>query len=321
MDSWDGSFKASYDMTTRIVSGLVAVALCAMGYATRSYVVGGVAVLVVLAAWAWSPMGYSVAGGVVTIRRLMGSVHIPARGIREARVAGEDDFSGCIRLWGSGGLFGYYGLFRTSKLGKCTFYLTDRSHSVVLRGDWGTALVSPDDVKGFLDAVRRAGAVGAAGAATSPGAMFALSDGGGGNGGAVFPALIGLAAIGVAAAALLYSPGPPSYTLTGDALAIHDKFYPVTVKASSVDTQRVRVIDVNADTDWKPVKRTDGFGSIHYHAGLFEVAGGQTVRMYRADGTRLVLLPPKGEGTPVLVETRDPEGFVAEVRQKWGGVN
>jgi hypothetical protein len=39
--------------------------------------------------------------------------------------------------------------------------------------------------------------------------------------------------------------------------------------------------------------------------------------MYRADGTRLVLLPPKGDGAAVLLETTDPEKFMREVRQAW----
>jgi hypothetical protein len=39
--------------------------------------------------------------------------------------------------------------------------------------------------------------------------------------------------------------------------------------------------------------------------------------MYRADGKRLVLLPPKGDGAAVLLETSEPERFVREVRQAW----
>jgi len=49
------------------------------------------------------------------------------------------------------------------------------------------------------------------------------------------------------------------------------------------------------------------------------VASGKTVRLYRADGTRLVLLPPKGDGAAVLLETREPEKFVVELRRKWSG--
>jgi hypothetical protein len=40
--------------------------------------------------------------------------------------------------------------------------------------------------------------------------------------------------------------------------------------------------------------------------------------MYRAGGTRLVLLPPKGDGAALLLETREPEKFVVELRHRWG---
>jgi hypothetical protein len=48
---------------------------------------------------------------------------------------------------------------------------------------------------------------------------------------------------------------------------------PVTVKASAVDVANVRIVDR------------------HYRFGWFRVDSGKTVRMYRADGKRLVLLP------------------------------
>jgi len=46
-------------------------------------------------------------------------------------------------------------------------------------------------------------------------------------------------------------------------------------------------------------------------------ASGKTIRMYRAGSTRLVVLPPKGDGAAVLLETREPEKFAVEVREKW----
>jgi hypothetical protein len=41
------------------------------------------------------------------------------------------------------------------------------------------------------------------------------------------------------------------------------------------------------------------------------------MELYRADGTRLVLLPPKGDGPAVLLETIDPEKFMRQLRQAW----
>jgi len=64
--------------------------------------------------------------------------------------------------------------------------------------------------------------------------------------------------------------------------------------------------------------RTDGFANAHYRSGWFRVASGKKVRMYRADSSRLALLPPKGNGEAVLLETADPEKFVAELQREWG---
>ena len=116
----------------------------------------------------------------------------------------------------------------------------------------------------------------------------------------------------------LYSPGPPSYTLTADALTIHDRFYPVTLKAADVDVARVRLVDIAVDREWRPTMRTNGFANAHYRSGWFRVAGGQKVRLYRVDGTRLVLLPPKGDGAAVLLEAKDPAKLLDELRWAWG---
>ena len=79
---------------------------------------------------------------------------MPLDGLREVRLADWEDYRGCLRLWGNGGLFGYYGLFRTSRLGKCTWYVTNRSKAVVVVTDARTSLFSPDDPASFIAAVR-----------------------------------------------------------------------------------------------------------------------------------------------------------------------
>jgi hypothetical protein len=135
--------------------------------------------------------------------------------------------------------------------------------------------------------------------------------------GKVIGATVGIVVIAVAGLAILYSPGPPSYTLTPTSLAIHDRFYAVTVNAADVDVEEIRIVDIGVDTNWRPTARTNGFSNSHYHSGWFRVANGQNVRMYWADGKRLVLLPPKGYGAAILFETKEPDKFVNEVRQEW----
>jgi hypothetical protein len=304
-------FRASYDSTTKLISAAVFIMFLGIAVDTSSLIVEGIFALLFLAAYAWSPTGYEIVGGDVVIKRLIGNVRIPISGIRDVRLATRDDLSGSMRLFGSGGLFGYYGLFRNSTLGTSNWYVTDRSHAVMLAGDSGTAIVSPDDQAGFIAAlgtrqVPKGGydwsTVGAHGSKGHGWAIAAIL-------------LLGAAILGAIA---LYAPGPPGYTLTKTALEIHDRFYPVTLNAANVDVGNVRVVDFDKDTDWKPVTRTNGFGSEHYHSGWFQVSSGQKVRMYRADSKRVVLLPPKGDGAPVLLETKDPEKFVEEVQHEWG---
>jgi len=305
------SFPASFDRTAKVISAVVILLFAAVVFSTRNILVGGLAAMVLLAAYGYSPQGYLVLDGAIIVRRLIGNVRISLDGVRELRAAAADDLTGCIRLFGSGGLFGWYGLFRTSKLGKCTWYATNRAHAVVVITDARTMLFSPDDVDGFVAAITPdAPLAGAAGSYPAPG-------------GSAFGKLFGgtFVAVGISLAAFawLYAPGPPSYTLTPQALTIHDRFYPVTVNASTIDVDRIRIVDVGVDTDWRPTAKTNGFTNTHYRSGWFRVANGKTIRLYRADGDRLVLLPPSGDGAAVLLETKDPDKFVRELRREWAG--
>jgi hypothetical protein len=299
-------FSASYDTTTKIMSGAVLILFLVIVVATHSVVAGCLTALILIGAYAWSPRGYAVSDGTITVNRLIGNVRVPLDGVREVRAATKDDFRGCLRLFGNGGLFGYYGLFRTSKLGKSTWYVTNRGKAVVVVTGKKTVLFSPDDVDGFIAAI----------GAPTPGP--ATQDAGSRIGTLIGPA-VGIVVIAILAFAFLYSPGPPGYTLTPESLTIHDRFYPVTLHRTSVDVEHIRVVDFGVDTEWKPTERTNGFANPHYASGWFRVASGETVRMYRAGGARLVLLPPKGDGAAVLLETREPEKFVVEVREKWSG--
>jgi hypothetical protein len=194
----------------------------------------------------------------VVIRRLIGNVHLPGSGIREVRIATREDLLYSFRILGSGGLFGYYGLFRNSTLGTSNWYVTNRSLTVVLVSDAETAIVSPDNTAGFIAALGKPVAAGGP-----------VPDAGTSSWSGWITAAILMTGAAIVGGIFLYRPGPPDYTLTEDSLAIHDRFYPVTLSASRVDVGDVRVIDFDKDPEWRPVERTNGFGSEHYHSGWF----------------------------------------------------
>ncbi len=331
-------FTASYDLPTTIVSTVVCATPVALAAYMHSWIVAAVALFGILLAYGFSPRAYLVAGETVRVQRLIGAAVIPLRAVGDARRATRDDFRGCIKLFGSGGLFGYYGLYRTSSLGKSTWYLTSRSKAVVLHTGGKTSLFSPDDTEGFLEALQAgmdsAIATGmATGMATGSATGSALSDGSTlprgvppearvdeetrGLMGLLAGGLIGFAVIALVASAVLYAPGPPRYTLTPKSLTIHDRFYPVTLQMESVDAGKIRIVDVSWEKEWQPVARTNGFANGHYRAGWFRLANGTKVRLYRATGAQLVLLPAKGNGTTVLLEAADPTEFLRQIREAW----
>ncbi len=305
-------FSASYDLPAKIVSAFVCLFLLGAVVLTHMLVVAAPLLLIILVSYAYSPRGYVVGDRSISVERLAGQVRIALDDIRELRRATPDDFRGTIRLWASGGLFGYYGLFRTAKLGKSSWYVTNRKDSVVVITGSKTTLVSPDDVEGFLDAIRASAPVPASypeQALDVPRRSGALAT--------ILGVAIGVGAIGLVAAAMSYSPGPPSYTLTPAALTIHDRFYPVTLKRDSIELSQIRVIDLGADPYWRPASRSNGFANSHYQSGWFRLANGQKVRLYRTGGQRLVLLPSRDDVSAVLYQAAEPEAFVAQIRDAW----
>jgi hypothetical protein len=148
------TFSASYDRVTKIVSVGLCLLLLAIIVVTHILVVAAPLLFIILVSYAYSPRGYVIADRSILVQRLAGQVSIALDDVREARRATPDDFRGSIRLWASGGLFGYYGLFHTAKLGRSVWYVTNRNNRVVVITGSKTVLFSPDDVEGFLNAIR-----------------------------------------------------------------------------------------------------------------------------------------------------------------------
>jgi hypothetical protein len=156
------AFSVSYDLTTKAVTAcmwaipLVAAFAAVRQNATARLMVGGSLLLISTVTYAYSPRVYAVSAEGITVWRPIGNVRVPLADLREVRPVTREDLAECIRLWSSGGLFGYDGLYRTAKLRQCRWYVADRSRIVVLVTAAQTALFSPDDPNGFARAIRAA---------------------------------------------------------------------------------------------------------------------------------------------------------------------
>lgn len=311
----DQTFGVHHDRTTRIISVcvvalLVAGSLLAMRSGAVAVIVVLVSVAVIALTYAYSPRGFEISDGAFRVKRLIGDVVFPLATLRFVRDATPADFRGCVRLWGSGGLFGYYGLYWTKALGQSRWYVTDRSKALVVTDGSKNILISPENRDGLLAAIQCADAQELAISATST------------SSGRTLPLTIGIVIAAIVLAivtfSISYAPGRPPVDLTRDSLIIHSRFYGMTVPASSVDAAHVRVVDLRTEPGWKTVLRTNGFGNPHYRAGEFKTANGRIVELFTTGTDRLVLLPPSSEdGKPVMLDAAEPDQFAARVRQEW----
>src|SRR6185437_2931920 len=229
----NASFTTSYDSAAKTISAAVSVMFLVLGLATQNVAVGILFALILAAAFAWSPAGYSIADGFLSVHRVIGNLRIPLASIREVRVASPEELQGSIRIFGSGGLFGYYGNFRSprlgkGKLGKSTWFMTRHSHAVIVATSAGNFVLSPDDVDGFVAWTRPAGSAAPARFAPAPAPPPHCRT-------AWVAAAIIAAVTTLMVGILFYSPGLPDYTLTRGSLAIRDHFYPITLGAKNVD--------------------------------------------------------------------------------------
>jgi hypothetical protein len=99
---------------------------------------------VTVVAFGFAPAGYEVEGACLLVRRqLFGSRAFTVTG-KVVRPSWRLGFGG-LRMFGSSGLFGWYGRFWKPGVGRYLAYVTDRSRLVACDTDAGLVMVSPSD--------------------------------------------------------------------------------------------------------------------------------------------------------------------------------
>jgi len=99
----------------------------------------------------WVPRGYTIRNNTVIVERLIGDAEIP---IAEKPMLWKWTWWG-VRLFGSGGLYGYYGYFAFRGLGRVLMHATNRYNLVlVIDGKGRKYLLSPDNPQEFIEQVQ-----------------------------------------------------------------------------------------------------------------------------------------------------------------------
>ncbi|MFW9950167.1 MAG: PH domain-containing protein [Candidatus Thorarchaeota archaeon] len=109
-------------------------------------------VAIVLVPFLWAPRGYILHKNLIIIKRIIGDERII---VSEKSKIWKWKWWG-IRLWASGGLYGYFGIFFFREIGKVKMYATNRNNLVLVKDANNTKyLVSPDNLDKFMDLLNR----------------------------------------------------------------------------------------------------------------------------------------------------------------------
>jgi len=113
--------------------------------------------IVLCVAVLFAPLAYGVVPEGIVIRRIGRSLAIGFEQIGEIRRIDSKEIGLVIRVFGSGGFFGWFGRFYGRHLGWFTAWSSSGSDLVLIRlVDETRIVISPHPADGFLEAVRRA---------------------------------------------------------------------------------------------------------------------------------------------------------------------
>jgi hypothetical protein len=157
-------FNASLDKTAIVLTVLITVLFATIiggqyaiiadaGRAVPIYTTVGCLAIYGLA-FAFRPAGYVVTADEVIISRPLADVHIRRADIKRVAALPARDIGGAIRLFGVGGLFGYYGKYANTLLGRMTWYATRRDTPVLVETTAGKKyILTPDNPSSFVGAL------------------------------------------------------------------------------------------------------------------------------------------------------------------------
>lgn len=102
--------------------------------------------IIPVVSFAYRPASYTVTADALRIERPAGALVLARKDISGAMRVGIHDLGVSTRLFGSGGFFGYYGLYTSGRFGKVTWYATRRDDFVFVEMNNGKKyLLTPDN--------------------------------------------------------------------------------------------------------------------------------------------------------------------------------
>jgi len=145
--SWDGLIKGMTASVSLLLVTLMAIFALVLDNLILTVGIILLFVCSLLMPLLWAPQRYAVKGNLVTVRRRIGDAEIS---VAKAPERWKWAWWG-MRLFGSGGLYGYFGHFIFKGVGRVRMYATNRHSLVLLVDEKGNKiLVSPNEPERFI---------------------------------------------------------------------------------------------------------------------------------------------------------------------------
>jgi hypothetical protein len=107
--------------------------------------------LVYLFCFLYRPIDYRITANKLIINRLIKKVILDKSEILNVVLLTNEDLKWTIRTYGVGGLFGYFGKFRNSKIGNMTWYATRRNNAILINlKDGQKIVITPDNPESLI---------------------------------------------------------------------------------------------------------------------------------------------------------------------------
>jgi len=156
-------FKATLDKTAKLLTIGIPVLLIGfvIGPKLWSTPVNASAAILVsiilgftsIIAYALSPKSYEIKEDSMIIHRPLKDVVIHRSEIEEVHQMEDGKLARSMRLFGSGGLFGYFGLFWNREFGTMTWYATRRDQAImIITSSHKKLVITPDETDAFMQA-------------------------------------------------------------------------------------------------------------------------------------------------------------------------
>lgn len=109
----------------------------------------------ILGGLCYMPTRLTIQKDNITLHKFYGSINIPIKDIIEIKTIPSSDIRSSIRLFGSGGMFGYLGIFRNPRFGKYTMYATNLNELILIRTSKNKYIFSCSHHKEFVELVQQ----------------------------------------------------------------------------------------------------------------------------------------------------------------------